>query len=433
MKRAMIITYGCKQNESDSEKMKGVLRGMGYEICEKQVDADLIIFNTCAVREGAEDRVYGNVGALKPLKIRKPELIIGVGGCMSARPEVAERLKKSFSHVSLVFGTNAVHDLPRLVAEAERGRVFVGNENEEIHELVGAVRESKVIANVPIMYGCDNFCTYCIVPHVRGRERSRKVADIIEEVRGLAAEGYKEVLLLGQNVNSYKDGGIGFPALLEEICKIDGIRRIRFTSSHPKDFSSELIRVMAENEKICKQLHLPFQSGSDKILSDMNRGYTRQQYIDSINAARAAMPKLVVSSDVIVGFPSETQEDFEDTLSLISELRLDHLFTFIYSKRSGTAAAEMESVLDEEQVKANFQRLLKEQERIGGEINGKLIGEVFEVLVEGMSKTDKSVYTGHTNGGKLVNFTSSEAINEGEMVQVRITDSTPWTLKGEKV
>jgi tRNA-2-methylthio-N6-dimethylallyladenosine synthase len=433
MKKAMIITYGCKQNESDSEKIKGVLQSIGYELCEEQADADLIIFNTCAVREGAEDRVYGNVGALKSLKTRKPGLIIGVCGCMAARPEVADKFKHSFPHVNLVFGTNAIHNLPQMLEQASVRRVFATSEDEEIHELSEMVRDSKVTANVPIMYGCDNFCTYCIVPHVRGRERSRKAEDIVTEVKVLAEDGYKEILLLGQNVNSYNDGDIGFPELLEKLCEIDGIRRIRFISSHPKDFSPELIRVMASNQKICKQLHLPFQSGSDKILADMNRNYTCAVYIESINAAREAMPGLVVSSDVIVGFPTEEQENFEDTLRLIEELRPDMLFMFIYSKRSGTPAAEMEQVMPEEQVKANFNRLLEMQKKIAGEINDGLVGKTYEVLATGMSKTDKNVYTGHTDGGKIVNFISENVVSEGEFIQVKITSATPWALGGESL
>ncbi|GHV16223.1 tRNA-2-methylthio-N(6)-dimethylallyladenosine synthase [Clostridia bacterium] len=428
-KKALIITYGCRQNTSDSEKIKGVLQSIGYEFCDKQIDSDLIIFNTCAVREGAEDRVYGNIGALKALKLKKPDLVIAICGCMAARSEVADKIKRSFSHVNLVFGTNAIHKLPQMLAQSESGRVFAKEEDEEIYENLSTIHDSKVIANVPIMYGCNNFCTYCIVPYVRGRERSRNAEDIINEVRNLAKNGFKEILLLGQNVNSYSST-IDFPELLLALSEIDGIARIRFLSSHPKDFSPKLITAMSRSSKICKQLHLPFQSGSDKVLEAMNRKYTRAHYIELINMARQAMPNIVISTDTIVGFPSETQADFEETLSLVQELRLDMLFTFIYSKRSGTPAADIPQILSNSQIKENFSRLLKAQEVISIAINKNLISSTQAVLVEGISKNSTSAYTGRTDGGKIVNFTSDNPVNEGDILPIEIINSTPWALGG---
>ena len=364
MKKAYVRTYGCRQNHSDSEKIVAALELQGYAIVGEVELADLIIFNTCAVRKGAEERVYGNIGALKPLKKQKPHIKIAVCGCMAMRAEVQERLRKSYPYINLVFGTNDIHNLSENLEKAEKKRIFLQNNDENVHELQSR-HEHKVIANVPIMYGCNNFCSYCIVPLTRGRERSRQASAIIDEIRGLAVKGYKEVLLLGQNVNSYHSppslrGGTqsvptkqssDFPDLLLRISQIDGIKRIRFISSHPKDFSDMLLDVMADSDNICKQLHLPFQAGSNKVLADMNRKYTREHYIGLIEKARAKIPNLTITSDVIVGFPTETQDDFEDTYRLVEDLRFDGLFTFVYSKRSGTSAAEMAFVLSKEQIK----------------------------------------------------------------------------------
>ncbi|MCL2739852.1 MAG: tRNA (N6-isopentenyl adenosine(37)-C2)-methylthiotransferase MiaB [Oscillospiraceae bacterium] len=459
MKKACVITYGCRQNISDSEKIEAALEQQGYSIIEETAEADLVIFNTCAVREGAEERVYGNIGALKALKKTQPGMKIAVCGCMAARSEVQEKIKKSFPYVNLVFGTNDIHNLQELLEKAEKKRTFKANDNEQVHELESRRQKGGVIANVPIMYGCNNFCSYCIVPHVRGRERSRAAADILNEIRNLAEEGYKEVLLLGQNVNSYKETtpspsapplrrmGIDFPELLCKVAEVDGIERIRFISSHPKDFSDKLIEVMASNNKICKQLHLPFQAGSNKVLADMNRGYTREHYISLIEKARAAMPNLAITSDVIVGFPTETQEDFEQSLELIKFLKLDSLFSFIYSKRSGTPAAEMDFALSQEQIKANFERLLAVQEKIASEINAKLLGTYQEVLVEGKSKNNENMWQGRTDGGKIVNFAAGDFVGDdgncpakqradchpplqGSIVQVYIESTSPWALSG---
>ncbi|MDR1100821.1 MAG: tRNA (N6-isopentenyl adenosine(37)-C2)-methylthiotransferase MiaB [Clostridiales bacterium] len=429
MKKALVITYGCRQNLSDSEKIKGVLQNMNYEFCENPEDADLILFNTCAVRAGAEDRVYGNIGALKKLKLQNPGLIIAVCGCMTSQRRVAAKIKKSFPHVNLIFGTNSVHLLPQMLNNAENTHIFHEREDDDVYENIPSLRENKIVANLPIMFGCNNFCSYCVVPYVRGRERSRKTEDIINEARILAARGYKELQLLGQNVNSYS-GDLNFPQLLSKLAKINGIERIRFISSHPKDFSPELISVMADNKKICKQLHLPFQSGSDRILKKMNRTYTRAHYVGLIESVRRAIPDIAISSDVIVGFPNEEQSDFEDTLSLINKLRLDMLFTFIYSKREGTPAAKMEPILSMEQTKSNFLRLTQAQAKISAEINGKLVGTVQDVLAEGYSKNNKDVYCGRTDGGKIVNFTSHENINFGDVLPIKIQNATAWALGG---
>jgi len=429
MKKACVVTYGCRQNVSDSEKLMAALEDLGYEIIEDVEIADLVIFNTCSVREGAEERVYGNIGALKPIKKMRPDMKIAVCGCMASRAEVQERIKKSFPYVNLVFGTNDYHRLGELLESADKKRTFERNEDIKVHE-IKAKNAKGPIVNVPIMYGCNNFCSYCIVPYVRGSERSRDWGQIVNEIRQLAREGKKEVLLLGQNVNSYRDS-ISFPQLLDKVAEVDGIERIRFISSHPKDFSDELIEIMAKNDKVCKQLHLPFQAGSNRVLKDMNRKYSREHYISLIEKARDAMPNLVITSDVIVGFPTERQEDFEETLDLVKTLKLDSLFTFIYSKRSGTPAADMKFELSEEQIKANFKRLLDAQEKISSEINEKLLGTTQEVLVEGRSSKDSEMWQGRNDGGKIVNFVGSDAIHIGDMVEVFIEGTSPWALSGK--
>jgi len=426
--KACVITYGCRQNVSDGEKLSFALEDLGYDIIEDVQAADLVIFNTCSVREGAEERVYGNIGALKPIKKMRPNMKIAVCGCMATRAEVQDRIKKSFPYVNLVFGTNDYHRLGELLESADKKRVFEQNEDIKVHE-IKAKNTKGPIANVPIMYGCNNFCSYCIVPYVRGGERSRDWEAIANEVRELSREGKKEILLLGQNVNSYRSD-ITFPQLLEKMAEIDGIERIRFISSHPKDFSDELIDVMEKNDKVCKALHLPFQAGSNRVLKDMNRKYSREHYISLIEKARAAMPNLVITSDVIVGFPTERQEDFEETLDLVKTLKLDSLFTFIYSKRSGTPAADMKFEQSAEQIKTNFQKLLAVQEKISSEINERLLGTTQEVLVEGRSTKDENMWTGRSGGGKIVNFVGDENIKIGDMVRVFIESTSPWALSG---
>ena len=428
---ACIITYGCKQNENDSENIKGVLNEIGYSFTDEISEADLIIFNTCAVREGAEDRLFGNVGALKHLKKNK-NLIIGICGCMTQQEEVADKIKKSFPHVDFVCGTNKIHLIPSILENVKKERVFEITPDDSVYDELPMVNQSKSIANVSIMYGCNNFCTYCIVPFVRGRERSRDFKKIIREVSQLIENGYKEIILLGQNVNSYRDADKSFSDLLYAVNDIKGKFRVRFISSHPKDFSDELIYAIKNCEKICRQLHLPFQSGSDKILRDMNRKYTSADYLEIIGKVKSEIPGISLSSDVIVGFPTETNEDFRRTVELIEEVRFDTLFTFIYSPRRKTAAEKMKPVLGRQQIKDNFSVLLRAQEKISLEKNEELLGKTVEVLVEGPSKTDANMLTGKTDCGKTVNFKASPELAD-RFANVEIFSVNTWSMLGKLV
>ncbi len=432
---AFVETYGCQQNSSDSEKIKGMLSDMGFDFCDTPKDADFIIYNTCAVRENAELRVFGNIGALKNIKRKRPDVIIAVCGCMMQQEHIAERIRAKYKHVDLVFGTHALYRFPELLEGVLMGgRVFdTENSDGAVFEGITYKRDNPPLAKVPIMYGCNNFCTYCIVPYVRGRERSRSAENILNEVRQVAKEGYREVMLLGQNVNSYgndTDGGLSFTELLREVCKVDGIERVRFMTSHPKDISDELIVAMAEEKKICNQLHLPVQSGSNRVLELMNRKYTREQYLDIIRKVREAIPDVVITTDIIVGFPGETNEDFEETLSILKEVEYDTIFSFIYSKREGTPAAKMEDCLSDEEKHRNFDRMLEVQNEISKRKNDKYKGKIEKVLVEGQSKTDADALTGRTEGGKVVNFKGSDNL-VGELVDVRITSCQTWSLFGE--
>ncbi len=434
---AFVETYGCAQNENDSEHIRGMLSDMGYGFCDDVKDADVIIYNTCAVRENAELRVFGNLGALKHQKTKNPSLIIGVCGCMIQQPHIAEQIKKKYKHVDLIFGTHVVYRFPQLLDEAlNDGRVLdIENSEGRIFEGVTSKRDEPPLAKIPIMYGCNNFCTYCIVPYVRGRERSRSAENVLKEVREVAMQGYKEVMLLGQNVNSYgKDleGGLSFAKLLSEVCRVDGIERVRFMTSHPKDISDELIEVMAKEDKICKQLHLPVQCGSDRILKKMNRSYNREKYLEIVKKVREKMPDIVLTSDVIVGFPGETNEDFEETMSILDLVQYDMIFSFIYSKRKGTPAAEMEDCLTDEEKHQNFERMVAFQNDISKKKNDAYLGRTEKVLVEGCSKTNPEFMSGRTDGGKIVNFRGSSELT-GEMVEVRITEVKTWSLLGEIV
>lgn len=433
-KKAVIMTYGCQQNESDSEHLAGMLREMGYIKGESADEADLVIMNTCAVRDHAEQRVFGNLGALKHLKTRNPKAVIAVCGCMPQQEHVTKKILESYRHVDLIFGTQNLDSFPRLLAKAleRRGVVFeIESEASKMAEGTPVHRAQKVSAYVSVMYGCNNFCSYCIVPYVRGRERSRKAEDIFAELEILKAQGYSEVTLLGQNVNSYgKDlGDIDFAALLRGADKI-GISRIRFMTSHPKDFGPPLIAAMSECESVCEHLHLPVQSGSNNILKAMNRGYTREDYLDKISAARSKISELCVTSDIIVGFPGESDEDFEDTLSLVKEVRYDGIFTFLYSPRRGTPAAKMGEIVPPEVKKERFQRLARVQNQISKEINEAFLGRVLSVLATGPSKTNPAILTGRTRGGKIVNFPGDESMT-GETVNVLINESKTWSLSGE--
>ncbi len=439
--KAFIETYGCQQNVNDSEVLAGMLDEMGFEMTDNKDMADLILYNTCAVRENAELKVFGNLGALKHIKAKKPNLIIGVCGCMMQQESVQKQIKQKYKHVDMVFGTHSIYYFPELLNSVinEHDRIFdIQNTDGKIAEDIPVLRKKGACAWVSVMYGCNNFCTYCIVPYVRGRERSRDSEEIIKEIEQLAKDGYKEVTLLGQNVNSYgndfepdKDGNkIDFSDLLEMICKIDGIERIRFMTSHPKDLSDKLINTMASNEKICKQLHLPVQAGNDRVLKTMNRGYKKEEYLEKVRKAREKMPDIVLTTDIIVGFPGETCEEFEDTLDVLEKARYDSVFSFIYSKRPGTPASKMEDVISEKEKKANFNKLLEVQDRISKEINDTYEGKTLKVLVEGPSKTNPDVLAGRTEGGKTVNFKGDES-HIGKMINVKITEAKTWSLIGE--
>lgn len=431
---ACVDTYGCQQNEADSERLRGFLAQMGYSFTAKEEEADLVLINTCAIREHAEHRVFGNVGALVHAKRRNPNQIIGVCGCMAQEAHVVEKIKKSFPHVDLVFGTHMLWKFPQLLLRLLQGekRVFESEDSPgTIAEGLPVYRESRNKAWVSIMYGCNNFCTYCIVPYVRGRERSRKPEMILEEVRGLAKEGFREITLLGQNVNSYgKDleDGVDFAALLDQLAQVEGDFLLRFMTSHPKDATPRLFDVMAKHPKIAPQLHLPFQSGSSRVLKAMNRGYTREHYLGLISALRERIPNIVLTSDVIVGFPGETQEDFEETLSLIETVGFDALFTFIFSPREGTPAAKLPDPMPKEQKSANFQRLVDVQNEISAQKHKAYIGSVHSCLVDG--EDGRGMLTARTPGGRLVHF-SGDAALIGETLPLRITGSTTWALYGE--
>lgn len=434
---AVVITYGCQQNENDSERLKGMLVEMGYEITEDKDNANVIIFNTCAVRENAEFKLKGNVGALKSLKNkRKDDLLIGVCGCMVQQKQVADMLHSKFKHIDMIFGTHTLYRFPEILYNAKHESVLdVIESNGSIVEDIPVKHDDKYKAWVTVMYGCNNFCSYCIVPYVRGRERSRTPDAVINEIKDLASKGYKEITLLGQNVNSYgKDleENCTFAELLRMVNDIDGIERIRFATSHPKDISDELIDAMAECSKVCHQLHLPFQSGSNKILKDMNRCYDREKYLEIIEKVRNKIPDVALTSDVIVGFPTETNEDFMETVELVKKVRFDNLFTFIYSRREGTKAALMDFVLTEEEIQKNFDTLLEVQHEISREINETYQDKTEVVFVDGYSKTDATVLQGRTDSNKVVNFKGDDSLI-GKLVKVKITEVKTWSLNGEVI
>lgn len=437
-KKAFIETYGCQQNVSDSEKIAGMLCDMGYSITDDKNEADFIIYNTCAVRENAELKVYGNLGALKHLKAKKEGLIIAVCGCMMQQESVKDEIKKKYKHVDIVFGTHSLYRFPEILAKVytDNVRVFdVVDIDGQIAEDLPVKREQSPCAWVSVMYGCNNFCSYCIVPYVRGRERSRKKEHILEEVRLLAQNGTKEITLLGQNVNSYGNDlaeDIDFADLLEMVCQIDGIERVRFMTSHPKDISDKLIDTMAKNKKICKQLHLPFQAGNDRVLKTMNRKYTKAEYLDKIRKIKEKMPSITLTTDIIVGFPGETNEEFLDTLDVLKKVRYDSIFSFIYSRRPGTPASKMEDVITPEEKKQNFDKMLILQDAISKEKNLELEGKVLDILVEGESKNNPEYLAGRTEGGKTVNFKADKNVI-GKIIPVKIVEAKTWSLTGEIV
>ncbi|MBC5636039.1 MULTISPECIES: tRNA (N6-isopentenyl adenosine(37)-C2)-methylthiotransferase MiaB [Ornithinibacillus] len=437
-KKFLIRTYGCQMNEHDTEVMAGILTEMGYESTTETSEADLILLNTCAIRENAENKVFGEIGHLKPLKVEKPDLILGVCGCMSQEESVVDRIMKKHQHIDLVFGTHNIHRLPHLLKEAMFGKaqvVEVWSKEGDIIENLPKVRNGKIKAWVNIMYGCDKFCTYCIVPMTRGKERSRRPEDIIQEIRQLAAQGYQEITLLGQNVNAYgkdfEDIEYRFGDLMDDIHKID-IPRVRFTTSHPRDFDDHLIEVLAKGGNLLDHIHLPVQSGSNEVLKRMNRKYTREDYLELVRKIREAIPNVTLTTDIIVGFPNETEEQFEETMSLVEEVGFEAAYTFIYSPREGTPAAKKKDDVPEEVKKKRLYRLNELVNKQSAASMKSYENKVVKVLVEGESKKDPDVLAGYTEKNKLVNFKGPKSAI-GKIVEVKITEAKTWSLNGVMV
>ncbi len=433
--KAYIRSFGCQLNVSDGEKIKGLLRQMGYSFTEDEHEADLIILNTCAVRESAEDRVFGIVGSMKKLKELKPSLIIGIAGCMTAQSHIAEKIKKSYPQVDIVLGTSAISALPKLLLEALRGAKFSADisEYDDFSEVVEQVRDSSFKASVPIMFGCNNFCTYCIVPHVRGRERSRRPEDIVTEVCQLVKSGYKEIMLLGQNVNSYGrdlEDDTDFPKLLRRLNDIEGDFWIRFMSSHPKDASKELIDAIFDCEKVAKHLHLPVQSGSSEVLRRMNRRYTVEKYMEIVDMIRSRDPDFSLTTDLIVGFPDESDEDFQGTLDIVRRVKYDNIYSFIYSKRSGTPAATMADGTSEEEKGRRMRKLLEVQREVSTEHYKRFVGRTMRVLADDTAKKKKGWLTGKSSEFIIVEFEGDSSLI-GQFVDVEITGSMNWAVTGK--
>ncbi|MDX9917672.1 MAG: tRNA (N6-isopentenyl adenosine(37)-C2)-methylthiotransferase MiaB [Gudongella sp.] len=438
MNKFLINTFGCQMNERDSEKIAWILENMGYSATEDKEEADLIIFNTCAVRKSAEDRVFGQLGELKELKRRKPDTIIALCGCMMQREDIRTFFLSKHRHIDIVFGTNNIHKLPQLLNRFhETGKTVVDivEDTREIEESVDALSKYSYKSYVNIMYGCDNYCTYCIVPYTRGREKSRDPELILSEIEGLAKNGTKEITLLGQNVNSYGktlERTYSFTDLLKDIDKVDGIERVRFMTSHPKDFSPELAEAYGSLKKLSPHLHLPVQSGSNRVLRAMNRNYTREDYIKKIEMVRSIIPDIALTTDLIVGFPGETDEEFMDTVKLCQEIKFDSAYTFLYSVREGTSAARMTEQVPDEIKHQRFQKLLDAMHPIGLELNQKLIGTVQKVLVEEVSKNDPFMLSGRTESAKLVHFKGHERLI-GNIVNVEIENAKTFTLEGSLI
>ena len=430
---AYVETYGCQQNEADSEKLRGYLAQSGYTICQEAEGADVVVMNTCSIREHAEQRVFGNLGALTHTKRRHPEQKIFLCGCMAGETKVSDRIKVSFPYVDGVFSTHHLWQFPEIlynVLTKKKRQFYIEDEAGSIAEGIPQVRDSSLKAWVSIMYGCNNFCTYCIVPYVRGRERSREPQNILAECKALIDSGCKEITLLGQNVNSYGkdlDCGVDFADLLAQIAQLPGDFLIRFMTSHPRDASTKLFDTMAAYPKIAKQLHLPFQSGSTRVLKAMNRHYDRESYLEKVRYAKSVMPELVLTSDVIVGFPGETEEEFEETLSLIEQVHYDSLFTFIFSPRTGTPAAKMEDPTPTEEKNRRFDKLCARQNAISEEIHKTYIGRTLRCLVDGR---EKELLTARTEGGRLVRFDGPDCLI-GTYQPLRITGATTWSLTGQ--
>ena len=433
MKKYMIMTFGCQLNENDSEKIAGMVEKLGYEKTDDLSKCDLVVFNTCCVRENAEERLFGKIGEIKKLKEERGT-IIAIGGCMMQEEHILEKIKKSYKYIDLVFGTHTLNkfeeDLKKIIEDKKKIRDVIDIDGEVIEGLP-IKRNDKFKASVSIMYGCNNFCSYCIVPYVRGRERSRKKEDILKEVESLAREGYKEITLLGQNVNSYNGGdGYKFSNLLYDVCKIEGIERIRFISPHPKDFTDDVIKAIKDNKKISRIVHLPLQSGSTKVLKEMNRKYTKEQYLALAEKMRKEIPDILFSTDIIVGFPGETEEDFENTLDVVRKMNYEQIFMFIYSRRVGTVADKMENQIPEEIKHERFERLKKLYDENVSKNNEKFIGKVEKILVDGESKNNENMLTGRNDANKVIIFEGSKDLI-GKMINVKITEEHKWYLKGE--
>lgn len=428
-----ILTMGCQLNENDSEKLIGIMEEMGYTKSDDIKNADLYVINTCCVRENAEEKLFGKLGELKKIKENK-NIVIAIGGCMMQEEHITEKIKKSYPFVDVVFGTHTLHKFPEdlytTITKNKKVKDVIDIDGE-IYEGLPVKRSSNKQASVIIMYGCNNFCSYCIVPYVRGRERSRKPEDILNEIKELAKEGYREITLLGQNVNSYKGGGnYNFANLLEDVDKIEGIEVIRFVSPHPKDFTDDVIDVISKSSKISRLIHVPLQSGSTKVLKEMNRKYTKEQYLDLIKRIRNKIPDVVFSTDIIVGFPGETEEDFEDTIDVVKQVNFEQIFMFIYSRRVGTRADKMENQIPEEIKHKRFDRLKQVFEERVEENNKKYVGTTQKILVEGYSKNNQDMLTGRTDTNKVVIFEGPEKLI-GKIINIKIISEHKWYLKGE--
>ncbi|MBR1899608.1 MAG: tRNA (N6-isopentenyl adenosine(37)-C2)-methylthiotransferase MiaB [Lachnospiraceae bacterium] len=432
-----VVTFGCQMNERDSEKLRGILKLAGYEESASE-DADFVLYNTCTVRENANVRVYGRLGSLSAYRKKNPGMVIALCGCMMQEKDVVEKIRRDYRYVRLVFGTHNLHRFAELLVAclmSDSPVIDVVDRDDSIVENLPSERTYSFKSGVNIMFGCNNFCSYCIVPYVRGREKSREPKEIIREIEQLAADGVVEVMLLGQNVNSYGKGlgeDVTFARLLQDIEKIDGIERIRFMTSHPKDLSDDLIDVMAHSKKICHHLHLPVQSGSSRLLKIMNRHYTKESYLELVDRLRKAMPDLSLTTDIIVGFPGETEEDFLETMDIVRRVEYDSAFTFIYSRRTGTPAASMEDQISEEVIKDRFDRLLKEVQRLGRMRSSRFEGQVMPVLVEERNRQEEGYMTGRTPYNLVVHFPGDEGLT-GRIVDVRLNEARVFYYMGERV
>ncbi len=437
-KKYYTTTFGCQANERDTETISGILREIGCVSVENREDADVIIFNTCLIRENAELKVYGHIGELVHLKRKNPDLLIGICGCMMQKEEVRNLIKEKYPHVDLIFGTHNVYKLPELISDSQKSSktiVDIWDDNSLIIEGLPSERSEEYKGLINITYGCNNFCTYCVVPYTRGREKSREPKDIIEEITELGKTGCKEITLLGQNVNSYGktlDEKFVFSDLLRQANEVEGIERIKFMTSHPKDLSDDLIYAIRDSEKVCKHVHLPIQSGSNDVLKVMNRGYTREDYLLVVEKLRREIPNIAITTDIIVGFPGETEEDFEDTLNIIKEVGFDSAFTFIYSVREGTPAAKMENQIDDKIKHERFERLLDTLNPVVYESSLKLKDTVQRVLVEELSKNDDTMLTGRNESGKAIHFKGDKNLI-GTLVDVKVDEASAWSLKGHIV